>query len=75
MKMKFLNALLTFIRMYRRGFYFSENMHTDADGTYWGFFRFNSKNDNPGLFDIDCSFGKKHRSYFHVHGDDFRMEW
>jgi hypothetical protein len=70
---KFLKAFFTFVKMYSYGFYFSENTHLDADGTHWGFYRFNEKTE-PALFDVDFSFDKKHCGYFHVHGDDFRLD-
>jgi hypothetical protein len=41
--MNFLKALLLFIRMYRDGFYFSENSHISGGGVRWGFYRFNHK--------------------------------
>jgi hypothetical protein len=71
--MKFLKALLIFIRMYRDGFYFSENSHEDPNGTRWGFYRFNHVGQ-PGMFDIDYSFDVADRDgYAHIHGDDYRL--
>jgi hypothetical protein len=71
--MNFLKALLLFIRMYRDGFYFSENSHISGGGVRWGFYRFNHKY-KAAMFDIDYSFdGIPH--YFHVHGDDYRVDF
>jgi hypothetical protein len=71
--LKFIKALLLFLRMYRDGFFFSSNTHIDQNSTRWGFYRFNYKTEY-GLFDIDFSFLKKSESYFHLHGDDFRLD-
>ena len=70
---EFLKAFLTFLHMYRDGFYCSENIHTDRDGTRWGFYRFNEETEYS-LFDVDFSLDKKRKGYYHVHGDDFRKE-
>lgn len=56
------------------GFFFSENTHTDPDGTRWGFYRFNHK-EQAALTDIDFSFSKKGPGYSHIHGDDYRFEF
>jgi hypothetical protein len=72
--MNFIKALLTFIRIYRDGFFFSENVHKDPDGSRWGFYRFNYKTES-GLYDIDFCFSKKDECYFHVHGNDFRLHY
>jgi hypothetical protein len=69
---KFLKALWIFIMMYREGFYFSKLDTYDKDGTHWGFYRFNWKNEHA-LFDVDFSFNKNKESYFHSRGQDFRM--
>jgi hypothetical protein len=70
---KFLQAFLLFFRMYADGFYFSKNTNTSSDGSRWGFYRFNHKME-CALFDIDFNFAKDSNSYFHVHGDDVRVE-
>jgi hypothetical protein len=59
--------------MYQQGFYFSKSIHKDEDGTCWGFWRFNWKNEHS-LFDVDFSFGGDHSEYFHCRGDDFRLD-
>ena len=69
----FLKALWIFALMYEQGFYFSRNTHRDNDGTCWGFWRFNWKTEYS-LFDVDFSFGKNHKDFFHSRGDDYRMD-
>lgn len=72
---KFLKALLLFIRMYRDGFYFSDNTHKDPNGTRWGFYRFNHISQHA-MYDIDFEFDSKIRpGYFHLHGDDYRVDY
>lgn len=71
--MNFLKALLLFLKIYRDGFFFSGKSYRDPDGSRWGFYRFNEEKE-CGLFDIDYSFSKDGSGYFHVHGNDFRME-
>jgi hypothetical protein len=70
---KFFENSLDISLMYREGFYFSKLDNYDEDGTHWGFYRFNWKNEY-GLFDVDFSFNKKKKSFFHSHGQDFRMD-
>ena len=71
---KFIKAFLVFLRMYKEGFFFSDNTHYDQHNAHWGFYRFNHKNQ-AALFDIDFlfGFGKTETSYFHIHGDDYRV--
>jgi hypothetical protein len=72
--MKFLKALLLFIRMYRDGFFFSENSHRGPDGNRWGFYRFNHR-EVPAMFDIDYEIyaTEENKGYAHIHGDDYRL--
>jgi hypothetical protein len=70
--MNFIKAFITFLHMYKDGFFCSENAHTDPDGTRWGFYRFNHKYQSA-LFDIDFSFNWFTPGYAHIHGDDYRI--
>ena len=71
----FLKALVLFVKIYKDGFFMSENSHTEKDGSRWGFYRFNYVTESA-LFDIDYQFNSPNRkNYFHVHGDDFRLEF
>lgn len=70
--MRFIKALIIFIRMFNDGFFISENLHNDASGR-WGFYRFNHK-QVPALFDIDLSIKGEGINYIHVHGEDCRID-
>lgn len=72
--MKFLKALLVFVKMYCFGFYFSENTHHSPDGSFWGFYRFNH-NKVSGMYDIDFDIRKNGSGYWHVHGDNYRADF
>ena len=77
----FLEALWVFLLMYRDGFWWSENTHTEKDefGTHrWGFYRFwhGPAEEDRDILDVDFMIrrngtgGFKGREYFHVHFDE-----
>lgn len=74
-EINFFKALLIFVQMYKYGFFFSDNTHEYYDRSgRWGFYRFNHVHQ-PAIFDIDFSIGPSEVSYYHVHGDDCRLEF
>ena len=59
---KFLQGFFVFIRMYRKGFFFSESSDLSTPEEYWGFWRFNYK-DVCAIYGIDFAFRKEEKNF------------